>query len=201
MQATRQATICQAMPVSRPGPSKAVPAPTGPLVRPHGFSQARRTVPYAFNPALDSFGDGMGVPMASFVRPDCPPDAEDVGAAPQKKEKRGKAAPQTSRPQFRSALEQVPFSYTQLTLPEHLTMHYTSQLLSVACAASTIVVFCYTSHGCVLVTNLCECLVQHGRNPVPLSVQVSYMTNSKLWSEDDAEQAGQKFHPLRFLGL
>ncbi|BDA40903.1 hypothetical protein COCOBI_01-5570 [Coccomyxa sp. Obi] len=136
MQATRQATICQAMPVSRPGPSKAVPAPTGPLVRPHGFSQARRTVPYAFNPALDSFGDGMGVPMASFVRPDCPPDAEDVGAAPQKKEKRGKAAPQTSPPQFRSALEQV-----------------------------------------------------------------SYMTNSKLWSEDDAEQAGQKFHPLRFLGL
>src|SRR5689334_5026873 len=94
MQAARQATICQAMPVSRPGPSKAAPSPTGPLVRPHGFSQARRTVPYAFNPALDSFGDGMGVPMASFVRPDCPPDAEDVSAGPQRKEKRGKAAPQ-----------------------------------------------------------------------------------------------------------
>lgn len=104
-------------------------------MRPHGFSQARRTVPFAFNPALDSFGDGMGVPMASFVRPDCPPDAEDVSAVSQKKEKRGKAAPQGSRPQFRSALEQV-----------------------------------------------------------------SYMTNNKLWSEDE-EQAGQKFHPLRFLGL
>lgn len=93
-------------------------------------------MPYAFNPALDSFGDGMGVPMAAFVRPDCPPDTEDNGTAPQKKEKRSKAASQTSPPQFRSALEQV-----------------------------------------------------------------SYMTNSKLWSEDGAEQAGQKFHPLRFLGL
>lgn len=101
-----QATICQAMPVSRPA-SKVAPAPSGPLMRPHGFSQARRTVPFAFNPALDSFGDGMGVPMASFVRPDCPPDAEDVSAAPQKKEKRAKAAPQGGRPQFRSALEQV----------------------------------------------------------------------------------------------
>lgn len=102
-----QATICQALPVIRPVPSKAAPTATGPLARPHGFSQARRTVPYAFNPALDSFGDGMGVPMASFVRPDCPPDAEDISAAPQKKEKRGKAVPQGARPQFRSALEQV----------------------------------------------------------------------------------------------
>ena len=101
------ANICQAMPVTRPGPSKVAPAPSGPLVRPHGFSQARRTVPYAFNPALDSFGDGMGVPMTSFVRPDCPPDAEDVSTAPQKKEKRAKAASQGARPQFRSALEQV----------------------------------------------------------------------------------------------
>lgn len=32
-------------------------------------------------------------------------------------------------------------------------------------------------------------------------VQVSYMTNSKLWSEEDTEQTPQKFHPLRFLGL
>ena len=65
----------------------------------------RRTVPYAFNPALNSFGDGMGVPV--FVRPDCPPeDAGSASAAP-KKEKRSKAAAQSARPQFRSALEQV----------------------------------------------------------------------------------------------
>ena len=67
--------------------------------------QARRTVPYAFNPALNSFGDGMGVPI--FVRPDCPPeDASSASAAP-KKEKRSKAGAQGARPQFRSALEQV----------------------------------------------------------------------------------------------
>lgn len=67
--------------------------------------QARRTIPYAFNPALNSFGDGMGVPI--FVRPDCPPeDAASASAAP-KKEKRSKAGAQSGRPQFRSALEQV----------------------------------------------------------------------------------------------
>ena len=67
--------------------------------------QARRTVPYAFNPALNSFGDGMGVPI--FVRPDCPPEeAFSANAAP-KKEKRGKGGAQNARPQFRSALEQV----------------------------------------------------------------------------------------------
>ena len=49
-----QTVICQALPVTRPAPSKASPAQTGgPLVRPAGFSQARRTVPYAFNPALN----------------------------------------------------------------------------------------------------------------------------------------------------
>ena len=62
-------------------------------------------MPYAFNPALTSFGDGMGVPI--FVRPDCPPeDASSASAAP-KKEKRSKAAGPNARPQFRSALEQV----------------------------------------------------------------------------------------------
>jgi hypothetical protein len=132
-----QAVICQSPPTPRPAPTKGTPAQTGPLVRPHGFSQARRTVPYAFNPALNSFGDGMGVPVAPFVRPDCPPDMEDMSSASQKKEKRSKAsASQSGRPQFRSALEQV-----------------------------------------------------------------SYMTNSKLWSEEDNEQASRKFSPLRFLGL
>ena len=86
-------------------------------MRPHGFSQARRTVPYAFNPALNSFGDGMGVPVAPFVRPDCPPDMEDVSAASTKKEKRSKAAAsQSGRPQFRSALEQVHFLLDSLAL-------------------------------------------------------------------------------------
>lgn len=65
----------------------------------------RRTVPYAFNPALTSFGDGMGVPI--FVRPDCPPEDASSSAAAPKKEKRSKAAGPNARPQFRSALEQV----------------------------------------------------------------------------------------------
>ena len=34
-----------------------------------------------------------------------------------------------------------------------------------------------------------------------LWLQVSYMTNNKLWSDEEAEQAAQKFAPLRFLGL
>ncbi|CAK0755690.1 hypothetical protein CVIRNUC_002394 [Coccomyxa viridis] len=129
-----QSIVCQAMPVNRPAPSKAAPAQTGPLARPAGFSQVRRTVPYAFNPALTSFGDGMGVPI--FVRPDCPPEDASSSAAAPKKEKRSKAAGPNARPQFRSALEQV-----------------------------------------------------------------SYMTNNKLWSDEEAEQAAQKFAPLRFLGL
>ena len=32
-------------------------------------------------------------------------------------------------------------------------------------------------------------------------MQVSYMTNNKLWSDEEAEHAAQKFAPLRFLGL
>jgi hypothetical protein len=102
-----QTVICQALPVARPG-SKAAPAQqTGPLVRPHGFSQARRTVPFAFKPALNSFGDGMGVPAVPFVRPDCPPDADEAASAPARRERRAKAGAQGARPQFRSALEQV----------------------------------------------------------------------------------------------
>ena len=67
--------------------------------------QARRTVPYAFNPALNSFGDGMGVPI--FMRPDCPPeDSASTSAAP-KSQKMSKVGVQNARPQFRSALEQV----------------------------------------------------------------------------------------------
>lgn len=128
-----QTVICQALPATRPAKTT---AQTGPLVRPHGFSQARRTVPYAFNPALNSFGDGMGVPVVPFVRPDCPPDAEEAASTPQRREKRGKADAQGARPQFRSALEQV-----------------------------------------------------------------SYMTNTKLWSEEDSSEVAQKFRPLRFLGL
>ncbi len=65
----------------------------------------RRTVPYAFNPALNTFGDGMGVPV--FVRPDCPPEDAGSASAAHKKEKRSKVAAQRARPQFRSALEQV----------------------------------------------------------------------------------------------
>ena len=74
---------------------------------PQGFLglQVRRTVPYAFNPALTSFGDGMGVPI--FVRPDCPPEDSSSASAAPKKEKRTKAAGPNARPQFRSALEQV----------------------------------------------------------------------------------------------
>lgn len=34
-----------------------------------------------------------------------------------------------------------------------------------------------------------------------LTMQVSYMTNNKLWSDEEAEHAAQKFAPLRFLGL
>ncbi len=84
--------------------------------------QARRTVPYAFNPALNSFGDGMGVPI--FVRPDCPPeDASSASAAP-KKEKRSKAGAQGARPQFRSALEQVwiVIAYLAAALPCSLSV-------------------------------------------------------------------------------
>jgi hypothetical protein len=32
-------------------------------------------------------------------------------------------------------------------------------------------------------------------------MQVSYMTNNKLWSDEEAEHGAQKFAPLRFLGL
>ena len=32
-------------------------------------------------------------------------------------------------------------------------------------------------------------------------MQVSYMTNSKLWSEEESADAADKFRPLRFLGL
>jgi hypothetical protein len=134
-----QAVICQSPPTARPAPSKAAPAQTGPLVRPHGFSQARRTVPYAFNPALNSFGDGMGVPVASFVRPDCPPDVDVASQTPRKKEKRGKASStQASRPQFRSALEQVcaPIRHSCcVPSPQRQTFHLV--MLTVVCNASS----------------------------------------------------------------
>ena len=106
VQAATMAVTCQALPVTRPAKTAPAQQP-GPLVRPHGFSQARRTVPFAFNPAISSFGDGMGVPVAPFVRPDCPPDAEDAAGSSQRQQRRPKAEGQRARPQFRSALEQV----------------------------------------------------------------------------------------------
>ena len=135
-------------------------------------------MPYAFNPALNSFGDGMGVPV--FVRPDCPPEDAASASAASKREKRGKAAAPGARPQFRSALEQVQLLRT------FLVRHQDACLSCIWLLMSSGVFPCRMRgwsklNGWVL-------------------MQVSYMTNNKLWSDEEAEHA-QKFAPLRFLGL